>query len=336
MAADHSEGLALPPDRIDRVAFLGTPEAAVPSLQALFGAGFEIALVVSQPDRRRGRGGRLVPSPVKGAAIELGLEVTDDLEALKHLGSGTPSANLPSSNARTSIDLAVVVAYGQIIPATILQRIAMVNVHFSLLPRWRGAAPVERAILAGDAETGVSIMALAEGLDTGDVYASESVAVDDSTALELTATLADLGARLLVKTLDRGLVDAHGAKRAEPQNGEPTYAAKLLRSESKLSFDDTALDVERRVRIGRSWTWFRQARLGVERARLGSESQDSMPPGTIVDLSPQAVSVATSAGVVHLLEVKPEGRRAVAVGDWINGARVEVGERLGVEPDSQP
>ena len=137
-----AQPIARPGDSFTRVAFLGTPDVAVPTLRAIHAAGFEIPLVVTRPDRRRGRGGALTPSPVKEAAVQLGLEVTDDLSALEDV----------------EVDIAVVVAYGRIIPLTLLQRIPMVNLHFSLLPRWRGAAPVERAILAGDRTTGVCLM----------------------------------------------------------------------------------------------------------------------------------------------------------------------------------
>ncbi len=319
--SESDERLALPPEEVRRIAFLGTPEAAVPSLRALVDAGYEVALVVSQPDRRRGRGGRRTPSPVKQAALDLGLDATDDLSELDRVDP---------------IELGIVVAYGRIIPSAVLQRIPMVNVHFSLLPRWRGAAPVERAILAGDHETGVSIMALAEGLDTGDVYETEALKIDDDvSSVELTSQLADAGAQLLVNTLERGLRRPDGTLWAEPQNGDVTYAAKLERSENRLSFDMAAVDVQRRVRIGRAWTWFRQTRLGVERTVARTATVESATPGTIVEVSPQAVSVATSDGIIDLTEVKPEGRRAQKVGDWVNGARIEPGERLGIDPSTE-
>ncbi len=317
---DSAGPLAVPPSRIKRIAFLGTPPAAVPSLEALLAAGYEVVLVVSQPDRRRGRGGRTISSPVKKAAVELGLTVSDQLEDLNQI---------------EDLDIAVVVAFGRIIPSPMLQRIPMVNVHFSLLPRWRGAAPVERAILAGDSKTGISIMALAEGLDTGDVYSTETVAIgDEVTAEELTAELADRGGRLLVETLQRGLVSDGGESLAAPQEGEPVYAAKLERAESKVCFDHSAVDIQRRVRIGRAWTWFRRARLGIEKVRVGLGTDSGRPPGTIVNVAAESVAVSSGDGVVELLEVKPEGRRSQPVGDWINGARLEVGERLGDEPDS--
>ncbi|MDH3296471.1 MAG: formyltransferase family protein, partial [Acidimicrobiia bacterium] len=229
--------LASPPAVIRRVAFLGTPPAAVPSLMALVEAGYDVPLVISRPDRRRGRGSKLIPSPVKQAARDLGLPVDDQPESLLSV---------------EALDLAVVVAYGRILSRPLLERLPMVNVHFSLLPRWRGAAPVERAILAGDDVTGVSIIALSEGLDEGPVYDRLEVAVGpDETAAELTARLADTGADLLISVMRRGLSDPF------PQQGEVTYAAKLDRSEYELDFGLRAADVHRRVRVGRAWTTFR-------------------------------------------------------------------------------
>src|SRR5437762_8907577 len=169
-----------------RLAFLGTPEAAVPPLQALVEDGHDIAVVITQPDRKRGRGGALVPSPVKAAALELGLPVEHNVDAV--LGQG--------------IELGAVVAFGKLIKAHVLDEVPMVNIHFSLLPRWRGAAPLERAILAGDHATGVCLMELEEGLDTGPVYACETLAIGpEETAAELRARLVDAGTELLVQAL---------------------------------------------------------------------------------------------------------------------------------------
>src|SRR5436190_5054812 len=172
-----------------RLVYLGTPATAVPALRALVGAGHEIALVVSQPDRRRGLGPQLRPSPVKPAPLEHGLPVTarvDDLLAVE-------------------AELGVVVAFGRLIKPHVLAHLEMVNLHFSLLPRWRGAAPVERAILAGDPETGVCLMALEEGLDTGDVFECRRLAIGpDEAAEELRRRLAEAGTELLVHALERG------------------------------------------------------------------------------------------------------------------------------------
>ena len=222
-----------PPQTIRRIAYLGTPELAVPPLLALHEAGFEIPLVVSRADKRRGRGSGVSPSPVKAAALDLGIPVTTDVDAVLDVDA----------------DLGVVVAFGRLIKPHILDRLAMVNLHFSLLPRWRGAAPVERAILAGDEVTGVCVMALAEELDTGDVYRVEHVPIGDEQSLdELRAELVDVGTRLLVSALQDGL----GVP--TPQEGVPVYAAKIDRGELELDWNRAAVELNRIIRLGDAWT----------------------------------------------------------------------------------
>ncbi|HYD09786.1 MAG TPA: methionyl-tRNA formyltransferase, partial [Acidimicrobiales bacterium] len=230
-----------------RLAYLGSPEAAVPPLRALVDAGHDVALVVTQVDKRRGRGGQLVPTPVKAAATELGIPVT-------HRVADVLDAN---------VELGVVVAFGRIIKPDVLATVPMVNIHFSLLPRWRGAAPVERAILAGDGETAVSIMGVEEGLDTGNIHAEERVAIgDDETADELRDRLVAIGSDLLVRTLAEPLTEGR------PQEGEPSYADKIDPAELELDWTRSAADLHRLVRIGRgAWTTFRGKRLRVLAAR---------------------------------------------------------------------
>ena len=283
-----------------RLVFLGSPEAAVPPLRALVAAGFEIVLVVSQPDRKRGRGSALSPSPVKAAALELGLPVTDRVDDVLDVEA----------------DLGVVVAFGKLIKPHVLAHLPMVNLHFSLLPRWRGAAPVERALLAGDAETGVDLMQLEEGLDTGGIYAEARVTIDDEeTADELRERLVVLGTDLLVASLQKGL----GEPRA--QEGEPTYAAKLDPAEMELRWDRPAVELHRLVRLGRAWTTFRGKRLKVLSARL---AETDAAPGTL-----DGTVVGTGAGGLELVTVQPEGKGPQDAAAWRNGARPEPGERLG-------
>jgi methionyl-tRNA formyltransferase len=243
---------------------------------------------------------------VKAAAIELGLPVTDRVDDLLSVGA----------------ELGVVVAYGRLIRPHVLAALPMVNVHFSLLPRWRGAAPVERAILAGDERTGVCIMALEEGLDTGPVYACREVDIGaDETADELRARLADLGNDLLLDLLATGLPEAR------PQEGEPTYAAKLEPAEHALDWRCPAVDVHRVVRLGQAWTTFRGKRLKVLRTRLAGEVDDlALAPG---ELDGPTLRVGTGDGALELVEVQPEGKGPQAAAAWRNGARPEPGERLG-------
>src|SRR6266511_2673300 len=241
-----------------RLIFLGSPEDAVPTLRALVDAGHDVALVVTQPDRRRGRGRATTPSPVKAAASQLGLEVRTPGRARE----------VVDDVRQSGAELGVVVAFGQLLPDPLLDAVpyGFVNLHFSLLPRWRGAAPVERAILAGDTETGVCVMRLETGLDTGPVYARERTPIDpDETAGELRARLVDIGTRLMVDTLPR-----IPELEPEPQQGEPTYADKLTVDEFRVDWSRPADEIMRVVRAGNprpgAWTTVDGARLKVWRA----------------------------------------------------------------------
>jgi methionyl-tRNA formyltransferase len=285
-----------------RLAFLGTPEVAAETLRALAAAGHDVRLVVTRPDTRRGRGLDASASPVKQAAEQLGLPVTH-----------TP-ADVVSSGA----ELGVVVAYGRLIKPDVLAVVPMVNVHFSLLPRWRGAAPVERAVLAGDTETGVCLMELEEGLDTGPVYAHAVTAIGpDETADELRRRLGQMGTELLLKNLAVGLAVP------EPQMGEPTYASKIIADELRLDFDQAAVICNRVVLVGRAWTTWRGKRLLVHKARVSGE-EHGLSAGQI-----QGDKVGTTEGALELLVVQPEGKPAMDGAAWARGARPRPGERLG-------
>ncbi|MFI5045993.1 MAG: methionyl-tRNA formyltransferase [Acidimicrobiia bacterium] len=273
-----------------RLVYFGTPAESVPALRALVAAGHDVALVVTQPDRRRGRGSATTPSPVKAAATDLGLPVLTPRRA------GEVVDDVAASGAA----LGVVVAFGQLLPPALLEAVpgGFVNVHFSLLPRWRGAAPVERAILAGDDETGVCIMALEAGLDTGPVYARARVPIGgDDTAGDVMQALVDIGADLLVTTLPDipTLV-------AEPQEGDPTYADKLAVEEFELDvMSSTPDELVRVVRAGNprpgAWTTVHGARVKVWRARVGDD------------------------GAFAAVEVQPEGRARMDADAWIRGLR---------------
>lgn len=280
---------------------MGTPVASVRPLVALHEAGHDIVVVVTGEDRRRGRRAEPSPSPVKEAALGLGLPVAHDLDAVRDSGA----------------DLGVVVAYGHLIPADLLATVPMVNLHFSLLPRWRGAAPVERAILAGDATTGVCVMAVDVELDTGAIYSSIEVPIGpDDTADSLRDRLVDAGAGLLVETLGAGL--------GEPrqQEGEPTYAHKMEQADLELDWSRPAGELERIVRVGGAWTTFRGRRLKVWAARL-ADGVDAVPGSLVGD------TVATGEGALRLLEVQPESRGRQPVEAWLMGARIQPGESLG-------
>jgi len=295
-----------------RLVFLGTPDVAVAPLRTLVDAGHDVALVVSRPDKRRGRGASLVPSPVKAAALELGLDITDSLDDVPGVGA----------------ELGVVVAYGRIIPTAVLDQVPMVNLHFSLLPRWRGAAPVERAILEGDAETGVCLMAVEAGLDTGGIYAeSDTVIGDDETADELRARLVVMGCRLLEHHLGSGFA---GLPVARDQVGQPSYAEKILPVEHRIHWEQDAVQIHRVIRLGRAWTTFRGRRLRILRAAVQPDgpsagSDGAGPPGKLEE----GTVTAGDGARLCLLTVQPEGGRPMDVGDWLRGSRPERNERLG-------
>ena len=258
-----------------RLVYLGTPETAVPPLEALVDAGHDIALVVTRADTRRGRGSRTSPSPVKAAAQRLGLPVSHEVDDV--LGAGA--------------ELGVVVAFGRIIKPHVLAELPMINLHFSLLPRWRGAAPVERAILAGDEVTGVCVMAVEEGLDTGPVHAVVEVPIGPTTtADELRHRLVEVGTRLLVETLAAGLQEPTG------QTGTPTYAAKIDPEELRIDWSSPADEIDRLIRIGGAWTTFRGERVKIHAADL-------------VD------------GAIVPTVVQPAGRPRMDAAAWRNGAR---------------
>lgn len=273
-----------------RLAYFGTPAMAVPQLHALVAAGHDIALVVTRIDKRRGRGNELSPSPVKAAALELGLPVSHDVDDV--LGKG--------------IELGVVVAFGQLIKPHVLAEVPMVNSHFSLLPRWRGAAPVERALLAGDAETGVCLMQLEEGLDTGGVYDTVRVPIGPTTtADDLRRELVEVATEQLVRCL------AEPLPTPTPQQGEPVYAAKIKSDDLRLDWAGSAEQADRVIRVGGAWTTFRGKRVRV----LAAELQ----PGL------DAAAPCPLAGLA-LRTVQPEGKGPMAFADFARGARPQPGE----------
>ena len=242
--------------------------------------------------------------------MEEGIPVTDRVDDVLEVGA----------------ELGVVVAFGRLIRPHVLERLPMVNVHFSLLPRWRGAAPVERAIMAGDAETGVCLMALEAGLDTGPVYACERLPVGpEETADELRGRLVEAGTRLLVAHLREGLGTP------QPQHGEPTYAAKIDPDELRLDWRRPAVELHRLVRLGRAWTTFRGRRLRVLRAALVVGSVGTGQPGQPGEAGElQGLTVVCGdGGRLELVEVQPEGKGRQPAAEWRHGARPRPGERLG-------
>lgn len=295
---------ALPAGPVRRVVYLGTPELAVVPLQALIAAGVDVALVITRPDARRGRGASTSPSPVKAAALDLGLPVSHEVGDAVTVGA----------------EVGVVVAFGQLIRRPVLEVLPMVNLHLSLLPRWRGAAPIERALLAGDDRTGVCLMQLEEGLDTGPVLDVAEVPITSATtARDLRHELAHRGSELLVAQLTRGL------STPRPQWGEASYATKIDPAELIIDWSGSLDHIDRLVRVGGTSTTFRGKRLRIVRASI-SQAGDvaGVPPGLL-----EGDRVATGTGWLRLVEVQPEAKRPMSAGDWLRGARPAPGERLG-------
>jgi methionyl-tRNA formyltransferase len=310
-----------------RVAFLGNDRWSVPALEALAAAeGLQVALVLTNPPRPAGRGSRLTRTSVAETASRLGLPLAE-VEGVR-AGAGLRAVRSAAP------DVLVVVAYGELLSREVLEiaPLGAVNVHFSLLPRWRGAAPVQRALLAGDAVTGVTVMLMDAGLDTGPLLASEREPVrDDDDAGSLGSRLADRGGQLLVAELRR-LAD--GTATPRPQDPAlATPAPKITPQERWISWDEPATAVVRRVRAlapdpGAS-TRVDGRELKVLRAEATEVPGGSGAPGDIVELGRDGVVVAARPGVVRLLEVAAPGRRRMPAADWARGARLGPGASMG-------
>ena len=312
---------------MSRVVFMGTPEFAVPSLAALLAAGYDLAGVFTRQDQPAGRGQRLEPSPVKAYALAQGLDIYQP-RTLR-----TPEAQ--ASLAALAPDVIVVAAYGLILPQAVLDLplFGCVNVHGSILPRHRGAAPIAAAILAGDPEAGVSIMRMDAGVDTGPVLDTAAIPVaSDDTAGSLTDKLARLGAELLVSILPRYLA-GEIVPQPQPAAGA-TYAPRLEKEAGEIDWHAAAVSIERAVRAYRPWpsaytTWNGQ-RLKVLRARVGPAAEGATAdPGRVIAGGRGSAGVVTGDGVLWLEEVQLAGKRPMPVSAFLAGARGFVGARLG-------
>jgi methionyl-tRNA formyltransferase len=306
-----------------KLVFAGTPDFAVPGLRACIEAG-EVVAVYTQPDRPAGRGRKLAPSAVKQAALAAGIPV-EQPESLK-------SADARQRLRDYAPDLMVVIAYGLILPRAVLAipRLGCWNVHASLLPRWRGAAPIQRAIMAGDAETGVCLMQMEAGLDTGPVLLSASTPIGtNETGGTLHDRLADLGARVLADGLRR--VIAGEVLHATPQDeADATYADKLDKAEARLDFARPASELERKVRAFDPWP-VAEADLAGERVRVwraearnrGAWTGNRAKPEAIVAASKHGIDIACGEGVLRILKLQRAGGRVIDAADYLN-ARVEL------------
>ncbi len=306
--------------------FAGTPEFAVPSLRTLHAAGHRILAVYTQPDRPAGRGRRVSESPVKQFAIHHGLRVAQPPNFRSEAVVNELRALAP--------DALIVVAYGLILPAAVLEvpRYGCLNVHASLLPRWRGAAPIQRAIEAGDAETGITIMQMDAGLDTGEILDSAVTAISETdTSQALHDRLAELGAETLAATVTRL---AAGAATRHPQDpGGASYAAKLSKEEARIDWRQPAEALHRKIRAFNPWPvahtiWGTHVLRLWGVGPLGSRADTAMPPGTVVAADAEGLRVQTGGGILHITRLQIEGGRPLDAAGFLRGHALAAGTVL--------
>ena len=306
-----------------KVIFAGTPDFAAQALRAIAAAGFEIPLVLTQPDRPKGRGMQLQASPVKQAALELGLTIAQPA-SLRHEEA---QALLRAQNA----DVMVVAAYGLILPQAVLDTPAhgCLNIHASLLPRWRGAAPIQRAIEAGDAETGVCIMEMDAGLDTGAVVSTHRYAIKNTdTATDVHDALADLGAQAIVADLQQLQQTGRLNASPQPQTGI-TYAQKLSKEEAKIDWNQPALIIERKIRafnpVPGAWVEYQNQPLKIWQAEAVEQSGRA---GEVLAISSDGLIVACGEGALNITELQPAGSKRMPVAAFAAGRHIEKGTPL--------
>ena len=289
----------LPRERAKRIVYIGTPQIAVAPLQALVAAGFDVELVVTGVDKRRGRGTQTTANPVKTAALALDIPISHDInDVLKLNPDGL---------------LGVVVAFGSIIATEILQHMPMINIHYSALPRWRGAAPVERAILEGDSTTAVCIIQVVEQLDAGDVLASAPCTIrEDDSVAGLRDRLGHLALPLLID------ICSNGVSSQQAQVGDVVIARKISTNDLAIAWSSSPDQISRQVRLGNAFTFFEGKRFKVHEV---SQVSEQLPEGSI-SFNDGMVLVGTREGSLQLLTVQPEGKPRIAASEWARGARL--------------
>ena len=307
-----------------RVVFMGTPEFAVTALSAIADAGHEIAAVYTQPDKPKGRSGKLQPPPVKVRAAELGIPVFQpeklrDEENVSMLRSLAP-------------EMIIVAAYGQILPESILQipPLGCINIHASLLPKYRGAAPIERCILEGEKKTGVTTMYMAKGLDTGDMIEQlETEILPTDTGEGLTKRLAELGGQLILSTMEK--LEAGTAVRIPQKEEESTYAKMLDKSMGRMDFTKTAEELERGIRALIPWpcayTLIDGRNVKIYAAAV-TEGEGN--PGTVIEVTKKTFTIACGKGALRIRSLQPEGKKPMDTAAFLNGKKLETGMQVGV------
>ena len=312
-----------------KIVFLGTPSLSCRVLEGLIQAGYELKLVITQPDREKGRGRNIIMSPVKELALDRGIPLFQP----ERLRSEESIQWLSDFLKDDPADLFVVAAFGQILPQAVLDmpRLGCLNVHTSLLPHLRGAAPIQRAISEGLTQTGVTIMQMDAGLDTGPILLQEKVTVEErETGSSLTEKLAILGSELLLKALEE--LEC-GRLSPLPQEGESSYAPVIKKEEGLLNFEEEAAALERRVRAFDPWPGtytFRQGkRLKILSAALGEPEAVRGEPGEVLAMEKDSITVACGKGSLKILRLQPEGKKEMEAAAYLRGYPLEKGERLG-------
>lgn len=308
------------------IIYMGTPDFAVPPLKALADAGYNVSLVVSQPDKAKGRGKKLQNTPVKEAALSEGLnisqpeEIKSNEEFLEKLRSISP-------------DIIIVAAYGKILPKELLDipRLGCVNIHASLLPRFRGAAPIQKAILEGDKKTGITLMYMGEGLDTGDMIAKSETDIGHKTADELHDELSEMGAKLLIEYLP---LIASGDISPERQNDELScYAPMISKNDGLIDFSGDAEFIERQVRAMDSWpaafTYMNGQQMKIKNAVVGDNVDED--PGTIVEADKNGIVIACGKGSIVVKSLQMPGKRTMTADEYLRGNSIEKGTVLGTD-----
>ncbi len=307
-----------------KVIFAGTPDFAAAALKAIAAAGFEIPLVLTQPDRPKGRGMQLAPSPVKQAALELGLRVAQP-EKLRN------NAEALQMLKEVEADVMVVAAYGLILPQDVLDtpKHGCLNIHASLLPRWRGAAPIQRAIEAGDAETGVCIMQMDIGLDTGDVVSEHRYTIQPTdTANEVHDALMNLGAAAIVADLQQLKTEGRLKSVKQPEEGV-TYAQKLSKEEARIDWNESAAVIERKIRafnpVPAAWVEYQGKPMKIWRAEVVAQQGRA---GEVLSCSADGLVVACGENALKITELQPSGSKRMPIAAFAAGHKIEVGTVL--------
>jgi len=309
-----------------RIIFAGTPEFAATTLAALLSTDHEICAVYSQPDRPAGRGRKLTASPVKQLALQHQIPVEQPL----NFKTEADREKLVSYQA----DLMIVVAYGLLLPQRVLDtpRLGCINVHASLLPRWRGAAPIQRAILAGDKRTGICIMQMEAGLDTGPVIQRAEIAIENTdTGEQLHDKLAQLGATTLLETLNN--LETLQSRAAPQNDADSCYAPKILKSEANIDWSQSAVQIDRQIRAFNSWpvaqTLLQDQVLRIWSTVIIEVQNHNLAPGTIIQVGREGMDVATGEGVIRLLSIQSPGKKAMPVIDFLNAHPLKAGDHFG-------